>query len=166
MKNIYGNFLISIFRIVYVVFMITALVTHIWTVIIAFNESGFIGGILTLFLPFLSEIYWMIKMFGENDLYAYIALVHLILVVPISLLGGGRNYMEKSINIIFAILLLLCLADMPYSYYQFVRFITMIDFAVFACFAYLQKHKLKGSIHFCYYNFVSAIFQITLCREG
>lgn len=27
----------------------------------------------------------MIKMFGENDLYAYIALTHLILVIPISL---------------------------------------------------------------------------------
>jgi hypothetical protein len=54
-----------------------AIITHIWTVIIVFTESGFFGGILTLFVPFLGEIYWMFKMFGENDTYAYIVLIHL-----------------------------------------------------------------------------------------
>lgn len=91
MKKILGTLLIAIFGIIYVVFMITALITHVWTVIIAFSESGFFGGVLTLFLPFISEIYWMIKMFGENDLYACIALIHLILAIPISLLVGGRH---------------------------------------------------------------------------
>jgi hypothetical protein len=79
------NFLISIVVAISGIFMITATITHIWTVIIAFSESGFWGGIITLILPFLSEIYWMIKMFGENDLYAYITLIHLILAIPVSL---------------------------------------------------------------------------------
>lgn len=70
------------------IFVITALITHIWTVIIGFTEAGFWGGILTLFLPFLSEIYWMIKMFGVNDLYAWIALIHLILAIPVSMVNG------------------------------------------------------------------------------
>ncbi|MDR0680754.1 MAG: hypothetical protein LBG15_02715 [Dysgonamonadaceae bacterium] len=83
MKNIF----IMLWGVVYFTFMITALITHIWTVVIAFTESGFWAGILTFILPFISEIYWMIKMFGENDLYAYIALIHLILSIPISLLG-------------------------------------------------------------------------------
>lgn len=61
------------------IFAVTAIITHIWTVIIAFNEAGFFGALLTLILPVLSEIYWMFKMFGENNTYAYIALVHLIL---------------------------------------------------------------------------------------
>lgn len=69
------------------IFAITALITHLWTVIIAFNEAGILGGIITLFLPFLSEVYWMIKMFGENDTYAYIALVHLVLSALFAIIG-------------------------------------------------------------------------------
>lgn len=67
------------------VFGVTAVITHIWTVIIAFTEAGILGGLLTLFLPFLGELYWMFKMFGVNDTYAYIALTHLILAIPFSL---------------------------------------------------------------------------------
>lgn len=51
------------------VFDITAVITHIWTVIIAFTEAVFFGGVLTLFLPFLGELNWMFKMFGEKDTY-------------------------------------------------------------------------------------------------
>ena len=71
----------------YGVFAVTAIITHIWTVIIAFSEGGFFAGILSLFLPFLAELYWMFKMFGENDTYAYIALTHLLLAIPFSVFG-------------------------------------------------------------------------------
>jgi hypothetical protein len=74
----------------YPIFVITSIVTHIWTVIIAFSESGFLGGIITLILPGISEIYWMFKMFGENDLYAYIALIQLILAIPMTALKSDR----------------------------------------------------------------------------
>ena len=77
----------AIFVSLYSLFAITAIITHIWTVIIAFTEAGFFGGVLTLFLPFLGELYWMFKMFGENNTYAYIALSHLILAIPFSLFG-------------------------------------------------------------------------------
>ena len=80
----------GIFVSLYGVFAITAIITHIWTVIIAFTDGGFIGGVISLFLPFLAELYWMFQMFGENDTYAYIALVHLILAIPFGMLGGGR----------------------------------------------------------------------------
>ncbi len=79
----------SVFGTLFGVFALTAIITHIWTVIIAFTEAGFFGGVLTLLLPFLGEIYWMFKMFGENDTYAYIALVHLILAILFSMLGRG-----------------------------------------------------------------------------
>jgi len=75
----------AFFASIYGVFAITAIITHIWTVIIAFTEAGIFGGLLTLFLPFLGEIYWMIKMFGHNDTYAYIALIHLILAIPVTI---------------------------------------------------------------------------------
>ena len=77
----------GIFVSLYDVFAVTAIVTHIWTVIIAFTEAGFWGGVISLFLPFLAELYWMFKMFGENDAYAYIALIHLILAIPFSMFG-------------------------------------------------------------------------------
>lgn len=77
----------SIFVSLFSVFVITALITHLWTVIIAFTVGGILSGIITLLLPFLAEIYWMFKMFGVNDTYAYIALIHLILAIPFSVLG-------------------------------------------------------------------------------
>lgn len=76
----------AIFGLIAVIFVVTATITHIWTVIIAFTESGIFAGILTFIFPLLSEIYWMIKMFGENDIYAYTVLIHLVLAIPINVL--------------------------------------------------------------------------------
>jgi hypothetical protein len=50
-----------------------ASIYHIWTIIIAFKVS-LLSGILTLFLPILSNIYWFIKMWGENTLYCLLAI--------------------------------------------------------------------------------------------
>lgn len=81
----------SIFVPLYGVFVVTATITHIWTVIIAFNHGGLWGGVLSIFLPFLAEVYWMFKMFGVNNTYAIIALIHLLLAIPFSMFGGGRS---------------------------------------------------------------------------
>ena len=77
----------SIFVSLFGIFAVTAIVTHVWTVIIAFSEAGFLGGVATLLLPFLSEIYWIFKMFDQNETYSYIALIHLILAIPFSMFG-------------------------------------------------------------------------------
>ena len=74
------------------IFYITASIIHIWTVIIAFQQSGFIAAIISLILPFLSEVYWMFKMWGENDLYAWLALIHIIFSI---LFGIGRNNSQQ-----------------------------------------------------------------------
>ncbi len=76
---------------IYGIFAITAIVTHIWTVIIAFTESGILVAILSLLLPFLAELYWMFRMFGINDTYAFIALIHLVLAVPFSVFGRNQG---------------------------------------------------------------------------
>lgn len=47
----------------------------------------------------------------------------------------------KWINIILAVLLLLCLAPMPYGYYQLVRFISMVIFVVMAYRYWNQEKK-------------------------
>ena len=42
-----------------------------------------------------------------------------------------RNFMQK-VQLFLVVLLLLCLAPMPYGYYMLVRFVAMIAFAVMA----------------------------------
>ena len=53
----------------------------------------------------------------------------------------------KQIEIILAVLLLLCLAPMPYGYYQFVRFVAMVVFAVMA-YRYYEEKKNQLAIVF------------------
>lgn len=53
----------------------------------------------------------------------------------------------NSIKFIFAALLLLCLAPMPYGYYQFIRLASMIVFAVMA-YRYFEKEKMPLAITF------------------
>lgn len=49
--------------------------------------------------------------------------------------------MEKFIKIGLAILLFLCLFNMPYGYYQLVRFITMVAFVAFGYREWEQGNK-------------------------
>jgi|MDSW01.2.fsa_nt_gb hypothetical protein len=71
-------------------FYISCGITHMWTSIIAFQESGFFALILTLVTPLLSELYWMFAMFGENDTYAYLVLVQFILAIPVGILASNK----------------------------------------------------------------------------
>ncbi len=80
----------TIFNTLYVIFMFTAIITHIWTVVIAFSNGGLLAGIISFILPVLAEIYWMIEMFGENNTYAIIALIHLLLTIPIYLFSRSN----------------------------------------------------------------------------
>ena len=57
---------------------------HMWTVIIGFQYGGFTGGILTLFLPLLSEIYWIIKMIGLNTPYVVYTILCTLVFLPIA----------------------------------------------------------------------------------
>ena len=49
--------------------------------------------------------------------------------------------MDKAIKIVLAILLFLCLADMPYGFYQFVSFAGLIGFAILAYQAHEQGRQ-------------------------
>lgn len=47
----------------------------------------------------------------------------------------------KHLKLLLAVLLLFCLAPMPYGYYQFIRLASMIAFAVMAYQYYEQKRE-------------------------
>jgi cytochrome c biogenesis protein CcdA len=75
---------------IYPNFEITAIATHIWTVVIAVKAGGFFAGIASFFLPLLSEIYWIAKVFERNQVFVFVVLLHFLLVVPGS---RARKYM-------------------------------------------------------------------------
>ena len=51
--------------------------------------------------------------------------------------------MEKYLKIGLAVLLFLCLLDMPYGFYQFVRFSAMVGFAILAYHASEKENKAE-----------------------
>ena len=53
----------------------------------------------------------------------------------------------KQVYLILAVLLLLCLAPMPYGYFQLVRFIAMVVFGV-TSFRYFDEKKMELAVIF------------------
>jgi len=53
----------------------------------------------------------------------------------------------KYLKIILSVLLLLCLAPMPYGYYEFVRFIAMVIFGVMA-YKYCETRQMNWAVTF------------------
>jgi nitrate reductase NapE component len=49
----------------------------------------------------------------------------------------------KIVKITLAILMLLCLFDMPYGFYQLVRFAALVGFAMLAYFSYTQEKQTE-----------------------
>ena len=73
--------------------------------------------------------------------------------------------MKNIIKIVLAILLFLCLADMPYGFYQFVRFAAMIGFGILA----FQSAESENKSFLIIYGALAILFQpfikIALGRE-
>jgi hypothetical protein len=72
--------------------------------------------------------------------------------------------LEKSIKIVLAALLLLCLLEMPYGYYQFVRFVSMAGFAYLAYSANEKNHKNELFIYIALALLFQPFFKIALGR--
>lgn len=73
--------------------------------------------------------------------------------------------MERTVKILLAILLFLCLADMPYGYYQFVRFAGLGGFAILAYQAYEQGRQTEMIIYSGLALLFQPFFKIALGRE-
>ena len=73
--------------------------------------------------------------------------------------------MDKIIKIVLALLLFICLADMPYGYYQLVRFAGLIGFSILAYKAY-EINQRTGMIIFVGLALLfQPFFKISLGRE-
>lgn len=73
--------------------------------------------------------------------------------------------MDKAIKIVLAIILFLCLADMPYGFYQFVRFAGLIGFAVLAYQANQQGRQTEMIIYGGLALLFQPFFKIALGRQ-
>ena len=69
------------------------------------------------------------------------------------------------IKVILAILLFLCLGDMPYGYYQFVRFIALIGFVILAYQSNQQGKELEVFIFGALALLFQPFFKIALGRQ-
>lgn len=73
--------------------------------------------------------------------------------------------MASLIKVSLAILLFLCILDMPYGYYQFVRFISMCGFAFLAWQAFESGQMNTAFIFTALALLFQPIFKIALGRE-
>lgn len=72
--------------------------------------------------------------------------------------------MHNFIKITLALLLFLCLADMPYGYYQFVRFAALVGFAILAFQANEQKNQMETVMYVALALLFQPFFKVALGR--
>ena len=81
----------NVMRLLSYIFGTLVTIGHIWTTIVAFKESGIIAAVLSLVLPVLSEIYWVVKLFGINNHYVIYIILCAVVFLPLSrFLGRTR----------------------------------------------------------------------------
>ena len=64
------------------------LIAFFWTVVIGLSEAGIWGGILSFVLPVLSNIYWVIQLWGENMAFVYFQITAVIVWVVLQIIVG------------------------------------------------------------------------------
>ena len=75
------------------------------------------------------------------------------------------NQMVRTIKIMLATLIFLCLLDMPYGYYQLVRFVALIGFGILAYKAKEEKNNTEMIIFGGIALLFQPFFKIALGRE-
>ena len=69
------------------------------------------------------------------------------------------------IRFILAILLFICLLDMPYGYFQLVRYLAMIGFSILAYDAYRSGKQTQAIIFLCLVILFQPLLKISLGRQ-
>jgi hypothetical protein len=64
-----------------------------------------------------------------------------------------------------AIMLFICLLDMPYGYFQLVRFLALVGFSILAFDSYRQGKQTMAVIYVCLAILFQPLFKISLGRQ-
>ena len=73
--------------------------------------------------------------------------------------------MNNTIKVILAILMFICLADVPYGYFQFVRFAALVGFGILALAASNEDNQTEMFIYGALALLFQPFFKIALGRE-
>ena len=73
--------------------------------------------------------------------------------------------MNTAIKVILAILMFICLADVPYGYFQFVRFAALVGFGILAIAASRDDNQTEMFIYGALALLFQPFFKIALGRE-
>lgn len=73
--------------------------------------------------------------------------------------------MNNTIKVILAILMFICLADVPYGYFQFVRFAALVGFGILAIAASNDESQTEMFIYGALALLFQPFFKIALGRE-
>lgn len=73
--------------------------------------------------------------------------------------------MDKWIKIILAVLLFLCLLQMPYGFYELVRFAALVGFGVLAYKSYEQQRQTEMIIYIALAILFQPLLKISLGRQ-
>lgn len=68
-NNIGYSFLLFLLLFIFVVVGVLMTILYVWTIKLAFFDYGLFGGIIAFFTPVLSQIFYIIKLWGINDGY-------------------------------------------------------------------------------------------------
>lgn len=73
--------------------------------------------------------------------------------------------MENIIKVVLAILLFICLVNMPYGYYQLIRFLALICFALLAYKSYERQENTMTIVYVSLAILFQPLLKISLGRE-
>mgnify|MGYP000898957261 CR=1 FL=1 len=79
----------------FLVFSVSGLVIFIWSIIVAYTMGGMLSAFLTLCLPVISQLYWMIRiwvLFGFLTPYVLVCVVYLL---SFAVFAAGNRLTEK-----------------------------------------------------------------------
>ena len=68
----------SMSKIFFSFWAVSASIIHIWTLIIAYQVSGLLATILSFIFPVIAEIYWIINQWSTHRIYVLVALFHIV----------------------------------------------------------------------------------------